>query len=67
MSKYLPDVRNIANEPLALLGVVASVLWIVLDLIEAIEVSGVDTWVGVMPIAVTFFVRLFVDGPNTNS
>ena len=67
MSKYLPDFRNISNEPLAVLGVLAAIAFYVGDFVGYVEAEGANTWGGVAFLAVTFVARLFVDGPNTNS
>ena len=64
--KFLRNI-DIANEPMALLGIVSAFAYIVLDVINAIEVEGVDTWVGVVPVVIAFIVRQFVDGPKTNA
>lgn len=65
MTRYLPDLTNIANEPLALSGLLGSIALVLSEVAGLLE--GVDTYVQALPLLVLLVARLFVDGPNTNS
>lgn len=65
MTKYLPKLADYRNEVVFYIGLAATFLLGLQQIIEGIDLSSLDSWVAALPLVLALFQRQFAYGLKT--